>query len=170
MANQARSHAYFHGLDVIRFAAAMAVAVYNLDAVAHGTGTTFWWGLVGVEIFFLLSGTVIANSAEGSTFRAFLVNRLLRLYPAAWACAAINFAFLLLRPSLEGLDLIKFFASMTLFAHFGQKLPAPIFIVIGFGLTLILSTVVALMAEPPMRRGLRSLLSGPPAAARPRQL
>ena len=49
-----------------------------------------WFGWVGVEIFFVISGFVIANSASGSTAKNFLRGRILRLYPAVWFCATIT--------------------------------------------------------------------------------
>jgi peptidoglycan/LPS O-acetylase OafA/YrhL len=51
-----------------------------------------WFGWVGVEIFFVLSGFVIAYSGEGSTPFGFARSRMLRLYPAAWICASITAA------------------------------------------------------------------------------
>jgi exopolysaccharide production protein ExoZ len=47
-------------------------------------------GWVGVEVFFVLSGAVISGSAEGKTFGRFLVERLLRLYPAVWICGSVS--------------------------------------------------------------------------------
>ena len=50
-----------------------------------------WVGWVGVEIFFVLSGFVIAYSAEGSSGLAFFRSRFLRLMPAVWICASLVF-------------------------------------------------------------------------------
>jgi peptidoglycan/LPS O-acetylase OafA/YrhL len=47
------------------------------------------FGWIGVQIFFVLSGFVIANSADGTNWLRFIRNRFLRLYPAAWVCALI---------------------------------------------------------------------------------
>ena len=54
-----------------------------------------WVGWVGVEIFFVLSGFVIAYSAEGSSAFAFFRSRFLRLMPAVWICASLVFVVLL---------------------------------------------------------------------------
>lgn len=51
-------------------------------------------GWVGVDIFFVLSGFVIAYSAEGSDAFAFFRSRFLRLMPAVWICASLVFAVL----------------------------------------------------------------------------
>src|SRR3954451_8425712 len=55
-----------------------------------------WFGWVGVEIFFVISGFVIANSASTSSPRQFLLGRALRLYPAVWVCATATLIVLLL--------------------------------------------------------------------------
>ena len=47
---------------------------------------------MGVEIFFVLSGFVIAYSAEGSSAFAFFRSRFLRPMPAVWICASLVFA------------------------------------------------------------------------------
>jgi peptidoglycan/LPS O-acetylase OafA/YrhL len=92
------------GLDLVRFVAGVGVAMYHLaywwwiPAVAGDQGRAlrdglstvrepFRWGWVGIEIFFVLSGFVIAYSADGKTARAFIKSRALRLYPTAWICA-----------------------------------------------------------------------------------
>lgn len=68
-----------------------AAALRGLDMPTGGVGWT-WWGWVGVELFFTLSGFVIAASAIGSTSAGFLRRRALRLYPAAWIAATITLA------------------------------------------------------------------------------
>jgi peptidoglycan/LPS O-acetylase OafA/YrhL len=95
------------GLDIIRFAAAAMVMCFhfctswaNKDAIGNqivGGRAAFpelfggtWFGWLGVEIFFVISGLVIAYSAEGATAPAFFRSRVLRLYPAAWVCATIT--------------------------------------------------------------------------------
>src|SRR5438270_2287185 len=108
-------------IDVIRFCAAVAVMAYHYGSVAPlladapvrlfdpalqlpGTGARWTWcGWVGVQIFFVISGYVIALSAEGAAAGAFLRRRVLRLVPAAWICASLTAAVLLagtgIRPS-----------------------------------------------------------------------
>lgn len=49
-----------------------------------------------VEIFFVISGFVIANSASRSSPTEFLVGRALRLYPAVWVCATATLLVLVL--------------------------------------------------------------------------
>jgi peptidoglycan/LPS O-acetylase OafA/YrhL len=55
-----------------------------------------WFGWVGVEIFFVISGFVVANSASRSSATEFLFGRALRLYPAVWVCSTLTLVVLLL--------------------------------------------------------------------------
>ena len=109
---------HFSLLDPLRFGAALSVAVFHLTfwswawpstGVAPGfehyvaadvqlqSATPFtWFGWVGVEIFFVISGFVIANSASNCSAAEFLIGRALRLYPAVWVCATLTFIVLLL--------------------------------------------------------------------------
>jgi exopolysaccharide production protein ExoZ len=105
-------------LDVMRFLAASAVVAFHLSFYAWAnafstTGHAFqrasslpgatpwtWFGWVGVEVFFVISGFVIAHSAVGVSAGKFLKNRALRLLPAAWICATIT----LLARHVMGLD------------------------------------------------------------------
>lgn len=99
---------YYHGLDVVRFLSACAVCLFHLgfygwaanystlvmifpDSARYDFFTPVaWMGWVGVEIFFVISGFVIANSANGASPFAFARSRLLRLWPAAWICATLT--------------------------------------------------------------------------------
>lgn len=100
----------FLGLDLIRFCAAAMVMFYHLAYFAwlpkHGGSGLYRtalepiaplvdFGWVGVEIFFVISGFVIALSAQGRSPRDFLIGRATRLYPAAWICATVTLAVLL---------------------------------------------------------------------------
>src|SRR5258706_15154943 len=60
-----------------------------------------WFGWGGVEIFFVISGFVIANSASRSSPTEFLLGRALRLYPAVWVCATAH-AMLLVPKGVTG--------------------------------------------------------------------
>lgn len=103
-------HRYYYGLDALRFFSAFAVVLFHLGFYVWATDyssmeTIFansasfealtpvaWWGWIGVQIFFVISGFVIANSANGATPFAFVRSRLMRLWPAAWICATITLA------------------------------------------------------------------------------
>lgn len=101
-----RQHLY--PLDALRFVSAFAVMVFHLcfydwasesatvarmlnGAARYEALAPFsWFGWVGVEVFFVISGFVIANSAANASPMSFLKSRLLRLYPAAWICATLT--------------------------------------------------------------------------------
>ena len=83
---------HLFGLDGLRIAAAVAVAAFHLTWLYPPLAGLPPVGWVGVETFFVLSGVVISNSIERTEPARFLVNRALRLYPAAWICAAIGLA------------------------------------------------------------------------------
>lgn len=82
---------YFFGIDLVRFAAALIVATFHLTWQYPSSATAMPFGWIGVEVFFVISGFVIANSASEATPLKFLKGRILRLYPAAWICVAIGF-------------------------------------------------------------------------------
>ena len=108
---------YFPLLDTLRFGAALGVAVFHLtfwswawSSISAPPGFEHyvaaevqfpsaapytWFGWVGVEIFFVISGFVIANSASKSSAKEFLFGRALRLYPAVWVCSTLTFLVLL---------------------------------------------------------------------------
>ena len=78
----------------------------NLPAFPELTPVA-WLGWVGVEIFFVLSGFVIAYSSEGSSAFAFFRSRFLRLMPAVWICASLVFAVLLVGHAVPFADLTR---------------------------------------------------------------
>jgi peptidoglycan/LPS O-acetylase OafA/YrhL len=92
---------YLFGLDAIRFLAALTVCVFHLTWLDPRVAGTAWFGWIGVQVFFVISGLVIANSAQDRPPSAFLRARVLRLYPAAWACAALNLAPLVVATMLQ---------------------------------------------------------------------
>ncbi|WFU70965.1 acyltransferase [Bradyrhizobium sp. CB2312] len=101
------------GVDLLRFSASLTVMCFHLCFFvwAGGPGATartaakssvqfqelrfFEFGSVGVQIFFVISGFIIAYSAHGSTAYDFLRGRFVRLVPAVWLIAPLSFAALL---------------------------------------------------------------------------
>lgn len=86
-------------LDIVRFVAAMVVMLYHLffwrnGQVANsqeGFNAVWWFGWVGVEVFFALSGYVIALSAQHASPTQFAISRAVRLAPSVWICATFTF-------------------------------------------------------------------------------
>ncbi|WP_199453845.1 acyltransferase family protein [Marinobacter sp. bablab_jr008] len=87
-----------HALDIFRFVAAFGVVLYHYTARPEGTidslSTIFQYGYLGVPIFFMISGYVIALSAQDRTAYQFGVSRFARLYPGLWACMAFTVAII----------------------------------------------------------------------------
>jgi exopolysaccharide production protein ExoZ len=89
----------YSGLDLVRLAAALGVTLYHYTFLwwlpsspdtRPALVLLFRWGWVGVQVFFVLSGFLIAYSANGKSAWGFFTGRLWRLYPTAWICAAIT--------------------------------------------------------------------------------
>src|SRR4051794_242345 len=102
----------FGGVDILRFLAAAMVMFYHYGfwvwaypagISARATGGIpphpemgfVGSGWVGVQVFFVISGFVIAFSAENSTPLKFFEARFRRLVPAVWVCAPISAIVLL---------------------------------------------------------------------------
>ena len=99
--------AYYPAMDWLRLASAFAVLLFHLGWSGAGGGEAallvgagglsvpgrdLLWrhGSVGVPIFFVISGFVIAGSAEGGGARRFVRRRIERLYPAVLVCAPVS--------------------------------------------------------------------------------
>lgn len=108
-----RDREHIYPLDALRFFSAFCVMAFHLcfydwandlnpasDMLAgaaryEALAPFTWFGWVGVQIFFVISGFVIAHSAAGASPIAFLKGRIVRLYPAVWVCATLTFVTLL---------------------------------------------------------------------------
>jgi peptidoglycan/LPS O-acetylase OafA/YrhL len=78
-------------LDLIRFFAAIFVVFYHYTYRPNSTDFGYLsyisqYGYLGVPLFFMISGFVIALSAHNRTPVKFAVSRFLRLYPTLWVC------------------------------------------------------------------------------------
>lgn len=98
-------HSRLETLDGLRFVAALAVLLYhyafrawNMDAAGviqyPVLGPISQYGYLGVDLFFMISGFVILMSASKGGAGAFVLSRVVRLYPVYWFCAAATFVFL----------------------------------------------------------------------------
>jgi peptidoglycan/LPS O-acetylase OafA/YrhL len=113
------SPSHIIGLDILRFAAAMLVVLFHYGLFKGGGATVFklapWthFGWVGVQIFFVLSGFVIAFSARRAKAPGFLAARFIRLVPGVWVCAPISLAAAqILDPAATGPHVERFLNSL----------------------------------------------------------
>jgi exopolysaccharide production protein ExoZ len=110
-------------IDVFRFLAALAVAFFHLSFKSfftpkdllyqlnpnHGGAPDLFraaaFGWIGVQLFFVISGFVIAYSVQNETVKTYTRRRALRLIPAVWLitplCLIISVVFLY-QPGKEG--------------------------------------------------------------------
>ncbi|MWV27318.1 acyltransferase family protein [Erythrobacter sp. GH3-10] len=97
----------YHTLDAIRGVAAIVVAYYHFLAGAGylGFGQPWIQGYLAVDLFFALSGFVIALSYEdklrdGMGVGTFMMRRIIRLYPLFFLGLILGGGFLVLRAML----------------------------------------------------------------------
>jgi peptidoglycan/LPS O-acetylase OafA/YrhL len=98
---------HYFGPDILRLVAACLVVLFHLsetgqikpswpvpvsDAPLGWLQPYAWMGWVGVQIFFVLSGFLIAASAVNSTPLGFLRKRAIRIFPALWISCLISLA------------------------------------------------------------------------------
>ncbi len=87
----------FQRVQVLRFVAALGVVLFHASAYLQRAGADagplvrffdhhFSWG---VQLFFVISGFVIAQTIERMPVRKFAAHRFLRIYPAYWLAVAL---------------------------------------------------------------------------------
>lgn len=112
---------HFICVDFLRFMAASLVMFYHLLYLSHAReGEIYYlsgglisfpdvtpytyWGWVGVQIFFVISGFVITFSAYSVTSYQFFVNRFVRLMPGIWICASLSYLLSVIFLEINPLD------------------------------------------------------------------
>ncbi len=107
-------------LDVIRFGAALVVALFHYTAYYFKTAVepVTRFGYLGVSLFFMISGFVIAMSLDSSSSpRRFLLNRAIRIYPAFIICSVLTVAYVNLLSKWTPFTFWEFAANMTMFGE-----------------------------------------------------
>lgn len=131
-----RANAQVLVIDLVRFVCALLVVGHHFGTIlplmppafaAKVAATTplvpwTWAGWVGVEIFFVVSGYVIATSASGGRPGLFLRRRILRLAPAAWIAASLTAAVGLLAGIAPSADLLTRWSTSVSFAPLGDQI------------------------------------------------
>lgn len=115
-------------LDLLRLVAVAAVIAYHYGfrgPPAQGTTQVAlsWmasfaqYGFLGVPIFFVISGFVIAYSAEGRSAVGFAIARFSRIYPTFLLCMTLTFvAVLTMGPPQFETSLAQWFANLLIAA------------------------------------------------------
>lgn len=118
-------------LDSLRALAAVSVLIQHslegggIQSLAAGSVATSWvnFGVVGVAVFFLISGFVIPASMRGSpSFSIFWIRRVLRIYPLYWVVFLAGFGFAMYSQA-DTPDLVPTLASHALFLQSWIGLP-----------------------------------------------
>lgn len=89
-------------LDLLRFIAALMVVMFHYGFRGYAAdgysllplpayAPVSKYGYLGVELFFMISGFVILMTASSGSLKKFVISRVVRLYPAFWACCTITF-------------------------------------------------------------------------------
>ncbi len=90
-------------IDLLRFFAALSVVFFHYSFRGYAAddmsvmqypplASASKYGYLGVELFFMISGFVILMTAANGSLRGFVISRVVRLYPAFWACCTVTFA------------------------------------------------------------------------------
>lgn len=95
----------FYELDLLRFIAALIVVLFHYTfryAIRENAfdkihifyfphlGGIFKYGMLGVDLFFLISGFVVILTACNRNATSFVVSRMVRLYPMFWVCVTLT--------------------------------------------------------------------------------
>lgn len=122
------SRGHIATLDLLRLFAALMVVIFHYlfrGAAAGGHLSQGYpeaapyalYGYLGVNLFFLISGFVIAWSAEGKSWQNFAIARFARLYPGFLACMTATFVVMVLSGSaMFPVSLGQYAANLLMFA------------------------------------------------------
>jgi len=117
-------------IDLLRFVAALSVVLFHYTFrgyAADGMSSMPYpllapiakYGYLGVNLFFIISGFVILMTAANGSLRGFVVSRLIRLYPAFWACCTISFAAIgLMGDTRYSASIDQYLINMTMLSGF----------------------------------------------------
>jgi peptidoglycan/LPS O-acetylase OafA/YrhL len=100
--NSSEGRARVEVLDLLRLVAVLAVIAFHYgyrgpavlgaaDVALPEIAAFAKYGYLGVQLFFVISGFVIAYSAEGRTSTAFAIARVARIYPGFLFCMTVTF-------------------------------------------------------------------------------
>ncbi|MFI6458310.1 acyltransferase family protein [Streptosporangium amethystogenes] len=113
-------------IDALRITAAVSVVIYHYVFSGYAGGAIqvgfpagseiARFGYLGVDMFFMISGFVVLLSAWNRSPGAFLVSRIVRLYPAFWVAVTITaLVSVTLSMGEYPITLVQYLANLTMF-------------------------------------------------------
>lgn len=113
-------------IDALRIAAAVFVMIYHYVFSAYAGGLSpigfpavdeiARFGYLGVDLFFMISGFVVLLNAWDRRPWAFVVSRIVRLYPAFWVAVTITvLVSVTLSMGRFPVTLVQYLANLTMF-------------------------------------------------------
>lgn len=116
-------------IDILRFTAALSVLLFHYSFQGHslfpqlpvwgGITTLTRYGYLGVDLFFIISGFVIAMSADNRKTSDFVISRITRLYPAFWVCCTISVLVILIGGAdLYRVEIKQYLVNLTMLSGF----------------------------------------------------
>lgn len=117
-------------IDLLRFFAALAVVFFHYSFRGYAAdamsimpypllASLSKYGYLGVELFFMISGFVILMTAANGSLRSFAISRIVRLYPAFWACCTVTFLVTLaIGEPRYSASIGQYLANMTMLSGF----------------------------------------------------
>ncbi|MGE6219753.1 acyltransferase family protein [Nubsella zeaxanthinifaciens] len=118
-----------NNFHLIRLLAAIQVVIlhhfehFQINQISYASVEKLIWNFPGVNVFFIVSGYLIFQSAERNTISDFFQKRVRRIYPALFVCFFITVALLLVfkclsQNELFSKDFIVWLAAQTTFFQF----------------------------------------------------
>lgn len=129
------TNARVNEIDLLRFLAALSVVFYHYTFRGYAAdglsmmpypllSPAMKYGYLGVELFFMISGFVVLMTAAASArLRDFCISRIVRLYPAFWACCTITYAATLAISSQNAASFDQYVANMTMLSGLSRIAP-----------------------------------------------
>lgn len=117
-------------IDLLRFVAALWVVFFhytfrgyaadNMSAMPYPMLANFSkYGYLGVQLFFMISGFVILMTAASGSLSKFAISRIVRLFPAFWACCTITYiATITIGGERFSASLGQYLINMTMLSEF----------------------------------------------------
>jgi|KBSSwiStaDraftv2_1062776.scaffolds.fasta_scaffold550461_1 exopolysaccharide production protein ExoZ len=140
-------------IQVLRGLAAFAVVVLHAYPEAHAPVGNAGYGAAGVDLFFVISGFIMASVSKGRTAGQFLSDRLWRIYPLWWV-AVLPWLFMVPRGPTSALS------SLTLWPIYAGGYFVPVLKVgwtLSFELMFYLAMTLSLATRPAVSLALYAL-------------